>query len=127
MSRDMRSVLVRCLVVLLAFALIGGNAHARLYLTQAQQPVASAQHQHQQHHHQDGAGQTSQHKPAQDKGLRCCCDAFGCFSVYTVAPELGRVVPVVFGTTVRFAVNGLVLHGRVLLPEPKPPRTIALT
>jgi hypothetical protein len=34
---------------------------------------------------------------------------------------------VVFGTTVHFAVRAIVLHGRVLLPEPKPPRPVALS
>jgi hypothetical protein len=119
----MRLILIRCLVVLLAFALIGGNAHARLYLTRAEPPVTPAHHQH---HHKDRAGQTSQHKPSQDNALRCCCDAIGCFSVYTLTPDLARVAPVVFDTTVHFAGHAVILHGRVLLPEPEPPRPVAL-
>jgi len=117
----MRSVLVRCLVVVLAFALIGGNAHARLHLMTAKQPATHA------HHHHGGFGQSDQQNPNRDKGLRCCCDCLGCVSAFNLMPELGSVAPVVFGTTVRFTMQAVVLHGRVLLPEPKPPRPPALT
>src|SRR4030081_1446569 len=90
----MRSFLIRCLVVLLAFALIGGNAHARLHLTPAAQPATHA------HHHHDHAEQQDQHKPQHDKGLRCCCDCLGCVSAYTLSPDLGGVAPVAFVITV---------------------------
>jgi hypothetical protein len=107
--------------MLLGLALIGGNAHARLHLIPTEQP---ASHGHDRHNH---AGQSGQHKHQQDKGLGCCCDCLGCVSAYTLTPEIDTVVPMVFGTTVHFGRQAIILHGRVLLPEPKPPRPIALT
>ena len=120
MSRDMRSILVRCLVVLLAFALIGGNAHARLHLTPPEQPATHT------HHHHGHAGQSEQHKPDQHKGIRCCCDCLGCVSAFNLTPDPVSIVTV-FGTSVRFPERAVVLQGRVLLPDPKPPRPIALS
>jgi len=116
----MRPSLARCLVMLLALALISGNAHARLHLVPAKQPDSQPQHHH------DHSGKSGQHKHQQDKGLGCCCDCLGCVSAYTLMPELDAVVPVVFGTIVHFGRQAIVLHGRVLLPEPKPPRPMAL-
>ena len=117
-TRDMRLVLIRCLVVLLAFALIGGNAHARLHLTSREQPATHA------HHNHEDSGQSGQHDPGRNKGLQCCCDCLGCVSAFNLIPELGSVVPMIFGTTVQFAMQDIILHGRVLLPEPKPPRPL---
>ncbi len=117
----MRSILIRCLVLLLAFALIGGNAHARLHLTSAEQPAT-----HADHHHGVG-GQLDHHKPEQHKHTGCCCDCLGCVSAFNLTPGLGLIAPALFGSTVRFILQTAVLHGRVLLPDPKPPRPIALT
>jgi len=117
----MRLILVRCLVALLVFALVGGNAHARLHQTSPEQPATHT------HDHHGLAGQSDQRRPNQDSGLRCCCDCLGCVSAFNLTSELGSVAPVIFGTIVQFAVQGAVLHGRGLLPEPKPPRPIALT
>jgi hypothetical protein len=115
----MRSVLIRCLVVLLAFALAGGNAHARLHLTPAEQPAA-----HTHHHH---SGQADHHGPAKESGPGCCCDCLGCVSAFNLSPEIASVAPVDFSTSIRFPLKAAVLHGRVLVPEPKPPRPIALS
>jgi hypothetical protein len=118
----MRTILIRCLVALLAFALIGGNAHARLHLTSPDQPAT-----HAHHHNHDVDGQSHQQKPNQGKGVGCCCDCLGCVSAFNLTPDLGVIAPALFGSTFRFVLQAAVLHGRVLLPEPKPPRPIALT
>ena len=120
-ARNMRSVLVRCLVVLLAVALSSGNAFARLHPILADQPASHAQHQH------DHAGHSGQPKPQQDKGLRCCCDNLGCVPGYTLTPNLGTIVPAIYGTAIDYGRQAVVLRGRALLPEPKPPRPTALT
>src|SRR5712692_2463977 len=120
-ARKMRSVLVRCLVALLTLALSGGNASARLHALYAEQSTPHTQHRH------EHAVQPDQLKPGQDKGLRCCCDNLGCVSAYTLTPNLGGVAPVIFGTTVHYGRQAVVLNGRVLLPEPEPPRLGSLT
>ena len=117
----MRLVLIRCLVVLLAFAIIGGNAHARLHLTSPERPATRA------HHHHEDSGQSDQRDPGRNKGLQCCCDSLGCVSAFNVTPEIGSIAPVVFDTTVHFPIQAIILHGRVLLPEPKPPRPLTLS
>ena len=116
-----RSVLVRCLVVLLALALSCGSAYVPLRLISADQPVSHAQHQH------DNADHSGhQPKPQQDRGLACCCDDLRCMSAYTVTPNPGAVAPAIFGIAVLYGRRALVLHGHDLQPERKPPRPASL-
>jgi len=116
----MWSVFVKCLAVLLTLALIAGNAHAQLNATAPERPASPG---HQRHDH---AGQpTQQHDQDQDTG--CCCDCLGCVSAFTLSPGLRSVVPVTFGTAIRYTAQVPFLRGRVLLPEPKPPRLVALS
>lgn len=115
----MRSLWVRCLVALLVLALISGNAHAHLQLTT---PDNSAPEVHQ---HRDAAEAASHHdrtQQEQKKASRCCCDALGCVTSYTLTPDLGGMLPVVFGTAIRYSRDPALLRGRHLLPEPEPPR-----
>jgi hypothetical protein len=119
----MRFILIRCFAVLLAVALVGGNAHARLHLTAAEEPPSPIHHQH---HHGSAGHHSDQHKSDQGKHSGCCCDCLGCVSPFNMTPPNDRVAPVLFATTVSFAAQTVVLHGRVLLPEPKPPRPVAL-
>jgi hypothetical protein len=116
----MRSVLVRRLVVLLAVALITGNAHAWLSMTM-DQPATP------RHHHQFGEPSSHHGQQHQDKGLRCCCDNLGCVPAYTTIPDLSSMVQTDFGTTIRYGTQTVFLRGRALLPEPDPPRPSALT
>lgn len=115
----MRSPLVRCLVVLLAFALANGNAHAALRLAAAHPEPCPKEHAN---HH----GRTPQHQHQLHKGLACCCDCLGCASTACLSPEL-NIISAEFPTRVHY--DGLVvsLAGRALLPEPDPPRSSTLS
>jgi hypothetical protein len=110
----MRSLLVRCLVMLLALALANGNAHSDLHLASAE-PEQTGHHEH---HH--AGGKASHHH--QDRGSPCCCDCLGCTSAANLTPDLtvGRAdLPI----AVRYDVQSVFLAGRALLPEPDPPQT----
>lgn len=117
--RIMRFPFVRCLVLLLALALISGNVHARPHAMPAEHTTAP------EHDHHAGTS-SNPDNPRDDKGLRYCCDWLGCATAYTVTPDLRNMVPAIFGTPVRYAQNAVFLRGRALLPEPEPPRTGAL-
>lgn len=117
----MRSILIRGLVMLLAFALIGGNAHARLRLKNPEQPATHT------HHHLGHAGHLGEQKQSQHNGVRCCCDCLGCVSAFNLIPEFGSTAPAVFAIAIRFSVQALVLRGQAFIPEPKPPRPLPLS
>ena len=120
----MRSQLVRSLAALLVLALIGGNVHSRLQLTMPKL-LASQAHQHQQ-----AAGMASHDNPIQqENGSRCCCDSLSCITGYTLtpAPDLGNIVTAVFGAAPQNGAETTHLRGRVLPPEPKPPKPDKLT
>ena len=116
----MRSFLVRCWVVLLALAMIGGAARPPLHLDAPGHPPAG------EHLHYTG---TSPHDDRpQDSASRCCCDQLGCVTgAYTVPTYSGVVTPVVFSHVVAYTAKTELLPGRVLLPEPEPPRPDTLT
>ena len=112
----MRLILARCLIALLALALVGGNVHARIRLAVPAQPV-SAEHLH---HH---SGPSSQHDRQRNDAARCCCDGLGCMSAaYTISAQSGASMSADFGSVVRYDGGPALLRGRDLLPEPKPPR-----
>jgi hypothetical protein len=109
----MRSLLLRCLVVLLSLALANGNAHAALHLGAAHtEPEEHAHH----------SGQTSHHHQQQhDKGLAYCCDCLGCASAAYIVPELS-ITPAELSGHVHYDARTASFSGRALLPEPDPPR-----
>ena len=114
----MRSFLARCLVALLGLALLSGNAHARLWII-ADGSVAP----HMRHH--AGISASSHDQDETNKTLRGCCDCI--VSAFTVTPNLGSIVPAVYGAAIRYRGQAVFLHGRILLPEPEPPRPGALS
>ncbi len=112
-----RSVILRCLVVLLSLALASGNAHAALHWDAGHSEPCPEEHPH---HH----GKTEpQHQPQHqhDKGLACCCDCLGCTSTAYLSPELG-ITPAELPARVHYDALASLLSGRALLPEPDPPR-----
>jgi hypothetical protein len=114
----MRSALIRCLVVLLALALVANNAHSVAHPILAAQPVAHPHHNH--------ADASRPHPHWQDKGLGCCRDCLGCAAAFTLSRISLSVLPIVYDTAIRYPTQAFRLRGRVLLPEPKPPRPTAL-
>jgi hypothetical protein len=110
-----RSLLLRCLVVLLSLALASGNAHAALHLGDAHSEPCPEEPAHH-------SGKTSPHHQHQhDKGLACCCDCLGCSSAVYLPPELS-ITPVELPAKIRYEARTASLPGRLLLPEPDPPR-----
>jgi hypothetical protein len=110
-----RSLLLRCLVVLLSLALASGNAHAALHLHVAHSEPCPEEHAHH-------GGQTSPHHQHQhDKGLACCCDCLGCSLVVYLPPELS-ITPAELPATIHYDALTAALSGRTLLPNPDPPR-----
>jgi hypothetical protein len=115
-----RSLLLRCLVVLLSLALASGNAHAALHLGAAHSEPCPEDHAHH-------TGQTLPHHQHQhDKGLACCCDCLGCTSAAYLAPELS-ITPAEFAAKIHYDALTVTLSGRALLPAPDPPRPGTLT
>jgi hypothetical protein len=109
----MRSLLSRCLIMLLLVALANGNAHAALHLGAAHAEPCPEGHAH----HDDGKTSHHQH----DKGLACCCDCLGCTSAAYIAPDLS-ITPAELPGHVHYHALTASLTGRALLPEPDPPR-----
>ena len=110
-----RSLLLRCLVVLLSLALASGNAHAALHLGDAHAEPCPEEHAHH-------SGQTSPHHQHQhDKGLACCCDCLGCSSAVYLPPGLS-ITPAELPAKIHYDALTASLSGRTLLPEPDPPR-----
>ena len=107
-----RSLILRCLVVLLSIALASGNAHAALHLDAAHSEPCPEEHAHH--------GKTEpQHQ--HNKKMACCCDCLGCTSAAYLAPELS-IASVELPARVRYDALTVFLSGRGLLPEPDPPR-----
>jgi hypothetical protein len=108
-----RSLLLRCLIVLLSLALASGNAHAALHLGDAHSEPCPEEHAHHSRktlpHHQH------------DKGTACCCDCLGCSSVVYLPPDLS-ITPAELPAQIHYDELDASLSGRTLLPEPDPPR-----
>jgi hypothetical protein len=115
----MRRFVLRCFVVLLSLALISGNAHAELHLGAMPHDPCPAELGHDHH-----GG--SHHRHDKDRSA-CCCDCLGCVSAIEVMPDLSNTVPVSFSPAVFYGEGSLLLAGRVLRPDPGPPRTGALS
>jgi hypothetical protein len=110
-----RSLLLRCLVVLLSLALASGNAHAALHLDAAHAAPCPEEHAHH-------SGKTLPHHQHQhDNGLACCCDCLGCNSVVYLPPDLS-ITPAELAAQIHYDALNASLSGRTLLPEPDPPR-----
>jgi hypothetical protein len=110
-----RSLLLRCLIVLLSLALASGNAHAALHLGDAHTEPCPGEHAHH-------SGNTSPHHRHQhDKGTACCCDCLGCNTAVYLPP--GRsITPAELPAKIHYDALTSFLSGRTLLPEPDPPR-----
>ena len=109
-----RSLLRRCLVLLLSLAVVSGNAHAALHLDSAHHDPCPEEHAH---HH----GKTSPHQHRHDHGLACCCDCLGCSSAVYLPPALG-ISPADLPARVYYDALTASLSGRALRPDPDPPR-----
>jgi hypothetical protein len=110
-----RSLLLRCLIVLLSLALASGNAHAALHLAAAHSEPCPEE----QTHH--GGKSSPHHQHPHDKGLACCCDCLGCSSAVYLPPELSMTTAEL---TAQIHYDALTasLSGRELRPDPDPPR-----
>lgn len=115
----MWALLRRCVVLLLWVALIGGSNDQLRVMADA----AAASYQD-----CDIAGAASHHNhnPADnDKAL--CCNYFLCHaSASSTMPDPNCVALVVYGTPIHYTSQSAFRPGRVLSPEPKPPRPSAL-
>jgi hypothetical protein len=110
-----RSVLLRCLVVLLSLALASGNSHATLHLGTHPEPCPEEHAHH--------TGKTSPHHPHQhDNELACCCDCLGCSSAAYLPPEFS-ITPTELAAEIHYDAVTASLPGRTLLPDPDPPRS----
>jgi hypothetical protein len=124
----MQSLLARCWVVLLALALVGGNLHARLH---ARLPVIAAGPAAPHASHDAGGSDHTHHHDKTNKADRagqcCCLYPAGCATVFTTADGPTGFMPADYGAAIRYGAREVSLNGRVLLPDPKPPRPGALT
>src|ERR1700746_2237701 len=110
-SSSMRLLLVRCLVLLLSFGLVSGNAHAALHLGGAPSEPCPEDHIHH-------TGTTSPpHQHQHNHGIACCCDCLGCTSAAYLPPEL-NVAPAELATQIHYDAPTASLSGRALVPEP---------
>jgi hypothetical protein len=110
----MRSLTARCLVVLLTLTLISGNAHAWLHMGSGAAERNCLDEQN------EAGGEIPGHH--HDADLGCCCDCLGCISVVNLTPApVGT--PAIVTVAIRYDDRIESLSGRVLLPEPDPPRT----
>jgi len=114
----MRSLLARCLVLLLSAALVSGNAHAALHLDIAHHDPCPEEHAHH--------GKTPLHHHRHDDGLACCCDCLGCSSAVYIAPALG-IRPADLPARIHYDALTASLSGRTLRPDPDPPRPGSLS
>jgi hypothetical protein len=111
----MRSVLLRCLVVLVALSFVGGaTVNARTHSMSSGAECLSS-------HDTAGAG-TRLSKSAQHHRVHAClCCCLGCASLANRAPDCtSGVVPV--SATVSYGEPINALAGRILHPDPYPPR-----
>ena len=113
-----RSLLLRCLVLLLSIALVSGNAHAALHLDRAHHEPCPEE----THHH----GKTPLHQHRHDHGLACCCDCLGCSSAAYLIPTLG-ITRAELPARVHYDALTASLSGRALRPDPDPPRPGSLS
>jgi hypothetical protein len=114
-----RSLLLRCLVLLLSLALVSGNAHAALHLDSAHHEPCPEEHAH---HH----GKAPLHQHRHDHGIACCCDCLGCSSAVYIAPVLG-FTPAGLPARVHYDALTASLSGLPLRPDPGPPRPAMLS
>src|SRR6516225_4227462 len=114
-----RSLLLRCLVLLMSLALVSGNAHAALHLDTARHEPCPEEHT--PHH-----GKTPLHQHRHEQGLACCCDCLGCSSAVYLAPALA-LTPAQLPARVHYDALIASLLGRALPPDPDPPRPGALS
>jgi hypothetical protein len=111
----MRSLLFRCLVLVLSLALVSGNAHAALHLGGAHTEPCPEEHAHH-------TGTTSpDHQHQHDHGIACCCDCLGCTSAAYLSPQLATARAEI-GAQINYDLQTAPLAGLTLLPEPGPPR-----
>jgi hypothetical protein len=106
-----RSLLLRCIVLLLSLALVSGNAHAALHLDTAHHDPCPEEHAHHK-------GKTPLHQHQHDHGLASCCD---CSSAAYLVPVLG-ITPAELPARVHYDALTASLSGRALRPDPDPPR-----
>ena len=123
----MRSLWLKCLVLVVSLALVSGNAHAALSLDEIghdgagaeghehhralaeSAPVDAATHHEKAHHHdKDG----------------CCCECLGCTTAADLASALA-LTPLESGVSIRFEQRADSWVGRALDPELDPPRSSA--
>jgi hypothetical protein len=109
-----RSLLLRCLVLLLSLTLVSGNAHAALHLDRAHHEPCPEEHAN---HH----GKTPLQQHRHDHDLACCCDCLGCSAAVYLSPPL-TMTPADLAARVRYAALTASLPGRALRPDPGPPR-----
>jgi hypothetical protein len=110
-----RSLLLRCLIVLLSLSLASGNAHAALHLAAAHSEPCPEE----QAHH--GGKSSPHHQHPHDKGLACCCDCLGCSSAIYLPPELS-ITAAELTAQIHYDALTASLSGRELRPDPDPPR-----
>jgi hypothetical protein len=109
-----RSLLLRCLILLLSLALVSGNAHAVIQLDNAHhEPCPEADTHHD--------GKTPLHQHRHDHGLACCCDCLACSAAAYLPPTLG-LTPTDLPALIHYDALSASLTGRALLPDPDPPR-----
>ena len=114
-----RSLLLRCIVLLLSLALASGNAHAALHLDAPHHDPCPEEHAH---HH----GKIPLHQHKHDHGLACCCDCLGCSAAVYLSPPL-TVTPADLTARVHYDALTTSLSGRALRPDPDPPRRRSLS
>jgi hypothetical protein len=111
----MRSVLLRCLVVLVALALVGGgtvNARTHLMPSGVEGPLW---------HDTADAGTNINKSPQHHDAHACPCCCLGCASFANRNPDCtSGVVPV--SESVSYGERISALAGRILHPDPYPPR-----
>lgn len=119
----MRPLLLKCLVVLVSLALVGGNAHADLTLDPSDPCLGGHEHSHA--HAADEAGHSPLHHDKTHHDDGCCCQCLGCTTAMDVMPNLA-LVPKTEARRVRFEQRTPTLGTRALDPGLDPPRPGAL-
>ncbi len=128
----MRTLLLKCLVVLLSLALASGNAHAALSVDEAAHSGPCPE-EHAHHHHDAAPADHATHQHGtdhrdsdhHDKACACCCECLGCTTAVDLVPSLS-VMPREHGVNVRFERRTAFHSGQALDPELDPPRPGAL-
>jgi hypothetical protein len=111
----MRSVLVRCLIVLVALTFVGG---ATVNATTHSMPSGA---EALPHHDTADAGTSLNKSPQHHNAHACLCCCLGCASLANRAPDCtSGVMPV--SAIVSYGEPIAVLAGRILHPDPYPPR-----